>query len=258
MFLTLRKYLAPLAEFVSEYVSWMGIWTEIRELPIKVAYLYHRCRKTPWPDNVLEVSEEDLSYFPETPITNEVVIAIHGSSSCPQQWRYTIPFFQKAFPGQTLILPNLTRKDLSFSDYFRFLDRLVHLLLDNQIRITHLIGTSMGGLLAAWVAEQIPTRITVLALNSPFRGAPALRFLPFTEKRYSSMNPDSSFLSNLQELLQRSHHRHLFTVALDDFQVPPPFGYTQVPHGKILVFPGGHTSIVIRPHHFWPTIQKYL
>ncbi len=247
-------------QFSRQHLSWRGIWHEISEIPIKLYYLCLRCRQKKFDDDdVLEVDAENFTSFPDRPLSDSVVIAIHGSSSCPQQWRYSIPEFRLTFPQHSIILPNLSRKDLSFDDYVRFLDRLISLLIDNRIRISALIGTSMGGLLAAWMAEHtIPYNTKVITLNAPLQGAPALRFLPFKEKRYLAMHPDCNIISSLREKLKQSKHNYCCVVSRYDFHVPPEYGIAEIPQVNLVICEGAHTTCVIYPTLIWKDIRSRL
>lgn len=251
-------FLKELFQFSVQYITLTGLIYELLDLPAKIVYLFKRCFGYDFSDqnDVIEVSEQTYHEFPSKSIEEQVIICIHGSSSCPLQWSYTLPELRKIYPRHSIILPNLSRKDLSFNDYFTFLDKLVCELNENRIRISAMIGTSMGGLLAAWIAEKsIPYSTQVITINAPFRGAPALRFLPLRAKRYHSMHPDSPFLTGLAEMIQLSKHRYLFVVAQDDFQVPPAFGSTETQMSQILCFRGGHTSALIRVEPYWKTIR---
>lgn len=255
------SFLKELFQFSVQYITLAGLIYELLDLPAKIVYLFKRCFGYNFSDthDVIEVSDQTYHEFPSKTIEEQVIICIHGSSSCPLQWSYTLPELRKMYPNHSIILPNLSRKDLSFDDYFTFLDKLVCELNENRIKISAMIGTSMGGLLASWLAEKsIPYSTQVITINTPFRGAPALRFLPLRAKRYHSMHPDAPFLTWLAEMIRISKHRYLFVVAQDDFQVPPAFGATETKTSQILCLRGGHTSALIRVEPYWKIIQNKL
>jgi pimeloyl-ACP methyl ester carboxylesterase len=103
------------------------------------------------------------------------VVLIHGLSGSWQNWLETIPHLARAHTVIAVDLPGFGRSelpegDVSIPGYGRFLDAF---LSEVGFDRTALVGSSMGGLIAAQTAAAFPDRVERLVLvSAPGLGRP--------------------------------------------------------------------------------------
>jgi pimeloyl-ACP methyl ester carboxylesterase len=103
------------------------------------------------------------------------VVLIHGLSGCWQNWLETIPHLARAHRVIAVDLPGFGRSelpeaDISIPGYGRFIDAF---LTEVGLDRTALVGSSMGGLIAAQTAAAFPARVERLVLvSAPGLGRP--------------------------------------------------------------------------------------
>ena len=103
------------------------------------------------------------------------VVLIHGLSGSWQNWLETIPHLARAHTVIAVDLPGFGRselpeEDVSIPGYGRFLDAF---LTEVGFDRTALVGSSMGGLIAAQTAAAFPDRVERLVLvSAPGLGKP--------------------------------------------------------------------------------------
>lgn len=102
------------------------------------------------------------------------VILIHGLACSSSQWMYTVPALAKAgYRALALDLPGFGRspmpkRQIASVDYAREIPRFMD---EMGIPRAVLVGNSMGGFVAWYVAATAPERVTAMILASP-AGAP--------------------------------------------------------------------------------------
>lgn len=108
----------------------------------------------------------------------------------------------------------------------------------------HLVGHSMGGVVARWFAQEHPGAASVvqtISLASPFGGTSRARLLPATAGR--DIAPDSDLLRRLAaRAAETAHVPHLSIVAGGDSVVDGP---AALPIGEVWVVPAvGHNALL--------------
>ena len=137
-----------------------------------------------------------------------------------------------------------------------FVEQLHHQNVESIV----LVGVSMGGLVAAWYAEN-RTRSSVkilgiVTVGSPFRGAPLLRRVPAAWKStcHCQMTPNSAFQHKLAQQIAISTYSYQTVGSRADFQVPDEYSSISKPpaHYRHVSFPfPGHMMLTS-----WPTIWR--
>lgn len=236
-----------LFEYISRYLTLKAILFILLELPSQIKTIIYKYLGYGLPKNVLCISKENLNVVDFTKIKKQSILCFHGSSSSPYQWRVMLPELEKTFPNYTIILLDFGIKDLCFEEYLQFIKNV---LGGMEYEPSHFIGISMGGVLASITAEKLcKFNKTVITINSPLRGAPALEFLPSIYKRYFDMKPSSKTIKELFELLEKSTNKYICITTKDDIQVPEAFAVA--PKSKIFSFQGGHNYVIYFPKNIW-------
>ncbi len=207
------------------------------------------------------------------------IILVHGSSGNQCEWLGSLEYVKKCFHVHTIYAFSLDlpfdnntgeqkggqnigmigMKKLAYKhdwDINTYAHELHERLVDLNLKFPCiLIGHSMGGLIAAAYEILWPNNVLgVVAISSPFQGAPLLKHIKIHSKRHIQMTPDSSFLRHINNNLCRS--KYITFGSPHDIQVPNNSsminGVTE--HYEI---PGyGHLSIVSSPK-VWEQVTKF-
>lgn len=111
----------------------------------------------------------------------------------------------------------------------------------------HLVGHSMGGVVARWFAQEHPGAgcvVQTISLASPFQGTSRARLLPAGAGR--DITPRSELLGRLVERARETAHLpHLSIVAGRDSVVD---AHAALPVGEVIVVQGvGHNALLYEP-----------
>ena len=118
----------------------------------------------------------------------------------------------------------------------------------------HLVGHSLGGVLARWYVQEVDDRrvVSTVSLASPFHGSTLLRWLPGSLAR--DLRPASPRLRRLLDpaRIDAANVPHTSFVAGDDSVVTPPESAV-FPRGDVFRVAGvGHNGILFHP----PTLAE--
>jgi pyruvate dehydrogenase E2 component (dihydrolipoamide acetyltransferase) len=100
---------------------------------------------------------------------SEAVVLLHGFGGDLENWMFTAPALAASHTVYALDLPGHggSSKDVGPGDLDSLVDAVVAFLDAQELRTAHLVGHSLGGLVAAAVAARAPERVRSLALIAP-------------------------------------------------------------------------------------------
>ncbi len=211
--------------------------------------------------------------------TNPVIL-IHGATGNQTEWwdakeniekylydRVVYAYSLDLDPSDDKTYNVVTIKDKSdennwtIEKYASVLDGIVTQTLKkhNCDKVT-LVGHSMGGIVCAYYENLHPTKIhKVVAVASPFHGAPILSYFPFTYlftgKRYQQMLTNSEFLSELKKSIEPRILKYLTFGCTTDTHVSNEAAKFGIIHFKLSGY--GHRSI-IHAEEVWQAIAKFI
>lgn len=148
-------------------MSGKGAYLPLRAL--QKAYLSFRARRAmPLMERRVTVDGNSVRYL-ESPGSGEALLFVHGLGASAERWEFVAPMFERRY---RLIIPDLIgygRSDKPVVDYtpdffVSFVKSLLGLL---GVERAHLVGSSMGGQVAALFAAENAGRVGSLVLVSP-------------------------------------------------------------------------------------------
>ncbi|HSX25816.1 MAG TPA: alpha/beta fold hydrolase [Chlamydiales bacterium] len=202
------------------------------------------------------------------------ILLLHGSGSNGGAWTFGRQFLKKREYG-SVFSPSYDGKFRH--DFSRGIeDHALGKIRREVLRIKELtgkapilIGTSMGGMVAAYYAEHVAPldgiKIEhVMTITSPLQGAPILKYYPGKEKpkRYQQMSVESSFR---QELAQKAFAsdkkgvRKYYSIgSTADFKVPDRCAHvTEEPERKRTFSYLGHDGLMVSVR-VWLQVRSWL
>lgn len=161
----LMTLLLAAAFIILSWWNWPRLGQLLYDLSMALeAHLYH-LRKVPVP-----IAEMTLSTYQGGPPKAPTLLMLHGYSADKTVW---LRFAQHLVADYRVIIPDLAghgetgfRRRGSY-DIPSQAQRLTQLLDACAVEKVHVIGNSMGGYLAAWLAATYPERVASLALIDP-------------------------------------------------------------------------------------------
>lgn len=91
-------------------------------------------------------------------MSDDAILYLHGFNSSPKSEKAneTLAYFQKNHPELTVIVPQLSVFPLDA------IAQIKQIIEENQRRLKGVIGSSLGGYLATWVAEQYAIKAVLI------------------------------------------------------------------------------------------------
>jgi pimeloyl-ACP methyl ester carboxylesterase len=160
--------------------------------------------------NLLNVDGIEIHYTQEG--KGKDVILIHGIGASTYTWRLLIPYLARNFRVTVLDLPGFGRStmnpkrdhglDTQSAILIKFLDLL-------NIKKANLVGSSMGGAIALWLAKEFPERVESVVVLAP---ATHPKLLPLNVTFFSKvLLPSTNLLLTrtlFRQILKRVLSRH--------------------------------------------------
>lgn len=99
-----------------------------------------------------------------------MVVLLHGIGASVYIWRFLLPLLTKKFSVIAFDLPGFGKSEKHLNRDYGLdaqSDRIIHALLKLNVASAHLIGSSMGGTIALWMARQNPKMFPGLVVLAP-------------------------------------------------------------------------------------------
>lgn len=202
------------------------------------------------------------------------ILLIHGSGFNQSEWlplRGYLGMDGRVGPVYTVNYGGLLSGDKTASIHdlavTHIMPKLEEIFRDTRMRRVILVGHSLGGLIAAEVAERVAgvgEVIKVIAICSPFHGVPLLEYGCVSSVTDEQMRVGSTYLMALSLSIQEKEARgaapsyHYITSELD-LIVPSERAALSTDQARVRVFGGieGHWGIVLSPR-LWRQVKEWI
>lgn len=178
----------------------------------------------PWGNIWVYDSNADTPPNPLTGPDRTTVLFIHSIGSSMYSWRYQIPEIQKHFRVIAFDLLGAGKSDKAIDQSYQLdaqEERIIALLDNLKIKQCALVGCSLGGALALWLAAKHKDRFTRVAAIAP---AAITTVVPFyaIKHQYSSIAQKMVSRIAIRVALKNScTHKHLITEDVVDHYFYP-------------------------------------
>jgi pimeloyl-ACP methyl ester carboxylesterase len=208
------------------------------------------------PETALAVAESQ---------SKNVILMVHGSGADDRQFILARSIFKNnncRYTGNTI---NLSRGDCTIEEHAKEVSDLIEKLQPSNLI---LVGVSMGGLVACYYANFLkPTQVNIkhiFTIGTPFKGAPLLPVLRssclakwFQAKRYTQMQPNSTFLSKLNQAIANSSLNYTTFGSYADIHVPEEYSFPALANFKQNCAQFEHIPLLY-PAHIALTVYPFI
>ena len=157
-----------------------------------------------------------ISYRYRKEINKDTILFLHGFNGNSKSWAYQFNFFKNKSSVISIDAPGFGKSDPSSIDMDVIADVVVRLLKSLKISKFHVVGHSMGGMLAQILGSKYSNNIGKLVLSCTFKGYNLPKNTPLMEpyqrriKDRISMSDEEYGRKRIREMLPKRSEDEIF------------------------------------------------
>ena len=157
-----------------------------------------------------------ISYRYRKEINKDTILFLHGFNGNSKSWAYQFNFFKNKSSVISIDAPGFGKSDPSSIDMDIIADVVVRLLKSLNISKFHVVGHSMGGMLAQILGSKYSNYISKLVLSCTFKGYNLPKNTPLIEpyqrriKDRKNMSDDEYGRQRIREMLPKRSEDEIF------------------------------------------------
>lgn len=157
-----------------------------------------------------------ISYRYRKEINKDTILFLHGFNGNSKSWAYQFNFFKNKSSVISIDAPGFGKSDPSSIDMDVIADVVVRLLKSLNISKFHVVGHSMGGMLAQILGSKYSNYISKLVLSCTFKGYNLPKNTPLIEpyqrriKDRKNMSDDEYGRQRIREMLPKRSEDEIF------------------------------------------------
>ena len=157
-----------------------------------------------------------ISYRYRKEINKDTILFLHGFNGNSKSWAYQFNFFKNKSSVISIDAPGFGKSDPSSIDMDVIADVVVRLLKSLKISKFHVVGHSMGGMLAQILGSKYSNNIGKLVLSCTFKGYNLPKNTPLMEpyqrriKDRKNMSDDEYGRKRIREMLPKRSEDEIF------------------------------------------------
>ena len=157
-----------------------------------------------------------ISYRYRKEINKDTILFLHGFNGNSKSWTYQFNFFKNKSSVISIDAPGFGKSDPSSIDMDVIADVVVRLLKSLKISKFHVVGHSMGGMLAQILGSKYSNNIGKLVLSCTFKGYNLPKNTPLMEpyqrriKDRISMSDEEYGRQRIREMLPKRAEDEIF------------------------------------------------
>ena len=157
-----------------------------------------------------------ISYRYRKEINKDTILFLHGFNGNSKSWAYQFNFFKNKSSVISIDAPGFGKSDPSSIDMDVIADVVVRLLKSLKISKFHVVGHSMGGMLAQILGSKYSNNIGKLVLSCTFKGYNLPKNTPLMEpyqrriKDRKNMSDDEYGRKRVREMLPKRSEDEIF------------------------------------------------
>ena len=157
-----------------------------------------------------------ISYSYRKEINKDTILFLHGFNGNSKSWAYQFNFFKNKSSVISIDAPGFGKSDPSSIDMDVIVDVVVRLLKSLKISKFHVVGHSMGGMLAQILGSKYSNNVGKLVLSCTFKGYNLPKNTPLMEpyqrriKDRISMSDEEYGRKRIREMLPKRSEDEIF------------------------------------------------
>jgi pimeloyl-ACP methyl ester carboxylesterase len=157
-----------------------------------------------------------ISYRYRKEINKATILFLHGFNGNSKSWAYQFNFFKNKSSVISIDAPGFGKSDPSSIDMDVIVDVVVRLLKSLKISKFHVVGHSMGGMLAQILGSKYSNNVGKLVLSCTFKGYNLPKNTPLMEpyqrriKDRKNMSDDEYGRKRIREMLPKRSEDEIF------------------------------------------------
>ena len=157
-----------------------------------------------------------ISYRYRKEINKDTILFLHGFNGNSKSWAYQFNFFKNKSSVISIDAPGFGKSDPSSIDMDVIVDVVVRLLKSLKISKFHVVGHSMGGMLAQILGSKYSNNVGKLVLSCTFKGYNLPKNTPLMEpyqrriKDRISMSDEEYGRKRIREMLPKRSEDEIF------------------------------------------------
>ena len=157
-----------------------------------------------------------ISYRYRKEINKDTILFLHGFNGNSKSWAYQFNFFKNKSSVISIDAPGFGKSDPSSIDMDVIADVVVRLLKSLKISKFHVVGHSMGGMLAQILGSKYSNNVGKLVLSCTFKGYNLPKNTPLMEsyqrriKDRISMSDEEYGRKRIREMLPKRSEDEIF------------------------------------------------
>ena len=157
-----------------------------------------------------------ISYRYRKEINKDTILFLHGFNGNSKSWAYQFNFFKNKSSVISIDAPGFGKSDSSSIDMDVIADVVVRLLKSLKISKFHVVGHSMGGMLAQILGSKYSNNVGKLVLSCTFKGYNLPKNTPLMEpyqrriKDRISMSDEEYGRKRIREMLPKRSEDEIF------------------------------------------------
>ena len=157
-----------------------------------------------------------ISYRYRKEINKDTILFLHGFNGNSKSWAYQFNFFKNKSSVISIDAPGFGKSDPSSIDMDVIADVVVRLLKSLKISKFHVVGHSMGGMLAQILGSKYSNNVGKLVLSCTFKGYNLPKNTPLIEpyqrriKDRKNMSDDEYGRQRIREMLPKRSEDEIF------------------------------------------------
>ena len=157
-----------------------------------------------------------ISYRYRKEINKDTILFLHGFNGNSKSWAYQFNFFKNKSSVISIDAPGFGKSDPSSIDMDVIADVVVRLLKSLKISKFHVVGHSMGGMLAQILGSKYSNNVGKLVLSCTFKGYNLPKKTPLMEpyqrriKDRISMSDEEYGRKRIREMLPKRSEDEIF------------------------------------------------
>ena len=157
-----------------------------------------------------------ISYRYRKEINKDTILFLHGFNGNSKSWAYQFNFFKNKSSVISIDAPGFGKSDPSSIDMDVIADVVVRLLKSLKISKFHVVGHSMGGMLAQILGSKYSNNVGKLVLSCTFKGYNLPKNTPLMEpyqrriKDRKNMSDDEYGRKRIREMLPKRSEDEIF------------------------------------------------
>ena len=157
-----------------------------------------------------------ISYRYRKEINKDTILFLHGFNGNSKSWAYQFNFFKNKSSVISIDAPGFGKSDPSSIDMDVIADVVVRLLKSLKISKFHVVGHSMGGMLAQILGSKYSNNVGKLVLSCTFKGYNLPKNTPLMEpyqrriKDRINMSDDEYGRKRIREMLPKRSEDEIF------------------------------------------------